>query len=116
MAALLALRFLAELGLLAALAWGGWHADDDTALRLLLAVGLPVLAALVWGRWVAPRAPRRLNDPARLAVEVTLFTAAVLLMLAGEPTATTGIWAIALATAFLVSVPARGHEPTQRGT
>ena len=62
MAVLLVLRFVAELALLAALAWGGWHLSDSTPISLLAAVLMPVLAAVVWGRWVAPRAGHRLRD------------------------------------------------------
>ncbi len=68
----LALRFLLELTLLAGLAIAGARLADGIA-GLLLAVGLPVLAAAIWGAWVAPKAQRRLRDPARLAVEVVLF-------------------------------------------
>jgi len=112
MAALLTLRFVAELGMLACLAWGGWQRGDGLAPSLALAVGLPVSAALIWGRWVAPRAPRRLDDPLRLGVEVVLFTSAVLVVatyvVPPSPSTLVGVvvWA-----AFLASIPARGHEP-----
>ena len=68
----LALRFLLELCLLAALAIAGARLADGV-LGLVLAVGLPVLAAVTWGAWIAPKAQRRLRDPARLALEVVLF-------------------------------------------
>ena len=114
MVVLLAVRFLAELGMLAALAWGGWHLTDSTVLSLLLALALPAAAATVWGLWVAPRARRRLADPTRLAVEVTLFAAAFLALQAGEASVQTMVVGVSLWAAFLVSVPARGHEPAQR--
>ena len=53
-AAALALRFVLELGALAALAYGGWRVDGPLWLRLLFAVAAPLAAALIWGRWVAP--------------------------------------------------------------
>ena len=109
MIVLLLVRFLAELGLLAALGWAGWVLPDRTLLSVLLAVALPLLAAAVWGFWVAPRAGRRLADPLRLGVEVVLFGAAgVLLLAGGAPVA-----ALALVAAYLVSVPSRGHEPAR---
>ena len=114
MVVLLAVRFLAELGMLAALAWGGWHLTDSTVLSLLLALALPAVAATVWGLWVAPKARRRLADPARLAVEVTLFAAAFLALQAGGASLQTMLVGVSLWAAFLVSVPARGHELDQR--
>jgi hypothetical protein len=42
---------------------------------VLLAVALPLAAVAVWACWVAPRARRRLADPARLVVELALFGA-----------------------------------------
>jgi hypothetical protein len=60
-----------------------------------------VLAALVWGRWVAPRATRRLEDPARLGVEVVLFAvAAGGLVIAGRVG-----WAVALGLLWAVTAP-----------
>jgi hypothetical protein len=114
MVVLLAVRFLAELGMLAALAWGGWHLTDTTPFSLLLAVALPAAAATVWARWVAPRASHRLADPARLAVEVTLFAGAFLALQAGGASLPAMLVGVALWVAFLVSVPARGHEPDRR--
>ncbi len=74
--ALAGVRFLAELGLLAALAFSGAALGQTPMWSWALAVALPAVAAAVWGRWVAPRAARRLSDPARLGVEVILFGAA----------------------------------------
>jgi hypothetical protein len=112
-AALLALRFLAELGMLGCLAYGGWALGDDVLVSLALAVGLPVAAAVVWGRWVAPRASHRLDDPRRLGVEVVLFTAAVLLLVLADRGAT--LLGVATWTAWLLSSPARGREPVPGG-
>jgi hypothetical protein len=70
-AANLGLRFILELCVLAALAYAGFE------LFIPLAVVLPLAAALTWGQFVSPRAPRRLDDPARLAVEVVYFAAGV---------------------------------------
>jgi hypothetical protein len=63
----LGLRFLLELCTLAALAYAGF------LLFIPLAVVLPLAAALAWGQFVAPHAPRRLEDPARLALELVYF-------------------------------------------
>jgi Protein of unknown function (DUF2568) len=81
---LLAVRFLSELALLAALAVTGWRLGDPPVMQVVLAVLLPLVAVAVWGRLVAPRASGRLADPSRLAVETVLFTvSAVGLVLVG---------------------------------
>lgn len=104
--ALAVVRFAAELGMLAALAYAGWRLLSDTpVLGIVTAVTLPVLAAVVWGAWVAPKSARRLEDPARLSVELALFGAAVagLLLVVG------GTWGllggVALGVAYAVSSP-----------
>ena len=76
----LALRFLLELALLAALAYGGYHLDLPGWLRAGLAVALPVTAAVVWALFVAPKATHPLPAPVHLAVQVTLLGLAVVLL------------------------------------
>lgn len=109
MAALLALRFLAELGMLTCLAVGGWQLGDSLLVSIVLGLGLPLVAAAIWGRWVAPRASRRLRDPGRLAVEVTLFVLALAVVITGS--SAMRLTGIAVVLAFAVSIPSRGHEP-----
>jgi hypothetical protein len=108
MAVLLTIRFLAELGMLAALAWAGWHLLDSVLGSLLLAVLLPAAAAVVWGLWVAPRAHRRLADPWRAAVEGMLFFGTFVLVTRSD-SSTIGP-ALLLLVAFLVSMPSRRVE------
>jgi hypothetical protein len=115
MMALLGVRFLAELGMLACFAVGGWHRGGSVAGSVALAVALPLAAAAVWGRWIAPRAPRRLRDPARLGVEVVLFAVALLLVLGAEPAPAMTVVGLAVCAGFLVSLPSRGHEPAPSG-
>ncbi|HEX4699595.1 MAG TPA: YrdB family protein [Actinomycetes bacterium] len=96
----LGVRFLLELCLLAAWAVIGWHVSGHVVVRVLLAVLLPAVAATAWGLWVAPRATRRLDDPARFAVEAVLFVgAAVGLAVTGWP-----LWGGLLAAAYAVNV------------
>lgn len=103
---LLALAFLAELGMLAAFVVGGLALPGPLALRVLVAVAAPLAAATVWGTFLAPRARRPLHDPARLLVEVALFAAAVVaLVLAGHALAGT-----VLGVAALLTVPL-SHRP-----
>jgi hypothetical protein len=67
---LLALRFLLELGALAALAW--WGAGISVA----VAVAAPLLFAAAWGTFTSPKARVRLRLGARRAVELALWVAA----------------------------------------
>lgn len=90
--------------MLAALAVTGWQlGGDSTLLSVLAATALPTLAAGAWGVWVAPKATRRLKDPARLGLEVALFGVTCL----GLAWYVDGgvLWAAALAAAFLLSAP-----------
>ena len=108
MSALLLLRLVAEVAMLAALAWGGWNLSDSAPVSLVAAVALPVAGALVWGRWVAPRAAHRLPDPARAGVELVLFMVAFVLLTRSEPQPDTLGWALAMLLVYLLSMPARG--------
>ena len=110
MPVLLLLRFLAELGLLAALSWGGWALGGGAPLSIVLAVLLPLAAAAVWGRWVAPRAGHRLSDPARVLVELALFGAGIGLVLGADPKPAAPSFGIGLGVAYLLSMPARRVE------
>jgi hypothetical protein len=71
--AFLAFRFLLELVTVAVLAWTGASAGDGTAVRVILAIGLPVALMVIWAVVMAPNARRRLPDPPRLVAELVLF-------------------------------------------
>lgn len=80
-------------------AWG-FRAADPLWLWVVLGIGAPALAVFAWGTLIAPRAPRRLDDPARLVAEVALFgLAAAALVLAGLP-----IWGVALAVIAVINI------------
>jgi len=80
----LTVRFLTELALLGGLALAGTQLGSGVVLALVDAVLLPVVAAAVWGLFIAPRAHRRLPEPARFLVEFALFAATgVVLVLVG---------------------------------
>ena len=84
-----AVVFLAELCLLAVLAWAGSRLGTG-AWAAVLAFALPLVAAVLWGLLLAPRAARRLRHPARLIVKVVLLAAAAAaLAVSGEV-----LWAI----------------------
>jgi len=82
----LALAFLLELCILAALGYWGWHTGSGTVARVALGIGLPLLAAVVWGMLLAPKAAFPLPLPAHLALKVAIFAlAALALAAAGRP-------------------------------
>lgn len=72
----LALRFLLELCLLAALAFVGLQVS------VVLAVLAPMAAAVVWGLFVSPKARFPLSLELWLAVQAVLFGAAVVGLIA----------------------------------
>jgi hypothetical protein len=78
----LAFRFILEMLVLLALALWGFGVSDQLLLQFLLGLGAPTLAAAVWGTFVAPKAPRRLDDPTRLALEIVVFGAGTLAFIA----------------------------------
>ena len=76
--------FLAELCLLAVLAWAGARLGTG-AWAVVLAIALPLVAAVLWGLLLAPRAGRRLRHPARLIVKLVLLAvSAAALAVSGE--------------------------------
>jgi hypothetical protein len=82
----LALRFLLELCILAALGLWGFQTGQSALWKIVLGLGAPLLAAGLWWGFVAPRASRRLPDPARLGLELLIFGAAIAaLFAAGRP-------------------------------
>ena len=80
----LGLRFLLELGGLAALAWAGWS-QGSGAWPYVFAVAFPVVAASVWGIFAVPNDPSRSGEAvvpipgiARILLELIFFAAAAM--------------------------------------
>jgi hypothetical protein len=81
----LALRFVLELCLVAAMGFIGYETFGQSVLRWLAAAVLVAATVAIWGYWIAPKAARQLKQPRRLLVEVVLFgSAAAGLALVGE--------------------------------
>jgi hypothetical protein len=103
-AANLALKFLLELAALAAFAYWG-AGTGEMPWSLLLAVVTPLAIAALWGTFAAPRSARRLPVQPRIRFELTVFTAAVLALLAaGVPTAAVVMSALVILNAVLLTV------------
>jgi hypothetical protein len=87
----LAVRFLLELCLLAALAYAGLQVN------IVLAVVAPLLTALVWGLFVSPKARFPLSRPLWVCVQVVLFGAAVAGLVAAGQGVLGAIFGVAVA-------------------
>jgi hypothetical protein len=106
----LALRFCLELAALAGLAWWGAQAGSSTALHVVLAIVAPLAAAVAWGLFVAPKARVRVNDEARLLIELAVFAAAAVAFAAsGHTWPAIAVAGIALANSAVVRL--LGYAP-----
>jgi hypothetical protein len=83
----LAVRFLLELCMLAAVGYWGFKTQSGWGMRLMLGIGLPLLIAVVWGLFVAPRAVYPLSGLPHLVLALILLgLGAVALFASGHPT------------------------------
>ena len=97
-AANLVVRFLLELSALTATAYWGF-ATASGLTQWVLGLGAPALVAVIWGLFVSPKAKVELPRPAQFAIELLVFAAAALaLVAAGQP-----VLGIVLAAVELVS-------------
>ena len=100
---LLAVRFLCELALMAVLAVIGAGIATATPARVALGVLGAGLGIAIWAAFIAPKARRRLPDPARLVVELILFGgSAIGLAVVGQPVVAAVYGVIAVLQAILV--------------
>jgi hypothetical protein len=80
----LALAFLLELCMLAALGYWGYTLDQGLSIRLVAGLGVPILAAVVWGVFMAPRASIPLPSLPHFIVEVVIFGLAIAALYAAD--------------------------------
>jgi Protein of unknown function (DUF2568) len=73
----LALAFLLELGVLAALGYWGFQVGQGTLIKIALAIGAPIVAVVVWMCFGAPRATWHLQGIWLFILRVIFFGAAV---------------------------------------
>jgi hypothetical protein len=92
----LAVRFTVELAALFALGWWGFHYGKTPCQKYGLAMIAPLTAAGVWGFFIAPNASVDVGTPFRLALQVVVFGAATLSLVA------TGYRRLALLFAIVV--------------
>lgn len=96
----LAFRFILELAVLVGLFLFGVSLSDTLVIQIVLGLGIPVAAMTTWGLFVAPKATRRLPDPARLVVELCVFGAGVVAFVLGGYL----ILGVLLGTAAVISI------------
>jgi hypothetical protein len=97
----LGVRFLLELGALAAFGYWGATLRAPGALRAILAVGLPLGAALIWGLFISPKARYSTGRPGQVGLGLVVFLVAALLLRERGQVAMAAIFA---ATAVISSV------------
>jgi len=83
----LALRFLLELCMLAAVGCWGFKIQSGWVLKILFGIGLPLLIAILWGTFLSPKATRPLHGASFLTLELVLFSSGAFALFAvGELT------------------------------
>ena len=80
----LALAFLLELGMLAALGYWGFHTGESSISRISLGLGAPLLSATVWGIFLSPKATVKVPRVIKFILQVIVFGAAVAALFAAD--------------------------------
>jgi len=80
----LAISFLLELCMLAAVGYWGFKSGSGWFLKFVLGIGGPLLIAAIWGLFAAPKAPYHLNGFVLLALEAVLFGSGVVALYASK--------------------------------
>jgi Protein of unknown function (DUF2568) len=80
----LALAFLLELGVLAALGFWGFHTGSGVLAKIGLGIGLPALAVVVWALFGSPQATWHLNGIWRLMLQIVFFGSAAVALYAAS--------------------------------
>lgn len=78
----LLVRFLLELAMLAALGYGAWELAGGGGAGFALGAVCVLVAVSLWGAYVAPKTSRRLDRAPRIVLEVVLFAAAAVALIA----------------------------------
>ncbi len=69
----LLVRFLLELCILAIFGYWGFKTGENAFMKFLLGLGSPALFAMVWGAFLAPKSPKRLDEPWLFLLELAVF-------------------------------------------
>jgi hypothetical protein len=92
-------RFACEIAAIVAFVWWGWP---------VLGIVAGAVVMVIWGAFVAPKATRRLADPARALLELVIFGAATAAFVSVGQTLVAIVFAVAAAASAGLSrrVPA----------
>lgn len=93
----LALSFLLELCMLAALGYWGFQTGSHLATKIVLAIGAPLVVAVIWGIFVAPKAIVPVSAPVHLLFQLVLFGLAIATLAQHDHTTMAWIFALVLA-------------------
>lgn len=105
----LGLRFLVELGGVAALGYWGATTPAGTLERVLLGLGAPLALVVVWALVAAPKASNRLTQPQRDLIGTALLLATtVALAAAGQPDAALAFGVVVAVNATLLLLLGEG--------
>ena len=97
----LAILFVAELGMLAALGYWGFYTHTG-AVAWLWGLGLPLAVIILWSIWAAPKSGRRLKMPYRAGFAGALFgLAAFLLYRAGQEVCAIAFFIVSVASMLI---------------
>lgn len=72
----LGLRFCLELGALGIFGYWGFTTGHPALMKFLFGFGAPILCAVIWGMFIAPKSPRRLQEPWLFLLELVIFVLA----------------------------------------
>ena len=101
----LALRFILEVLALVALGYWGFNAGRGTAIRWILALGIPIVAVVLWALFVSPQATLEVPVAVRIAIELAILGAAALaLFVTGHPALGIAYAAVVVANRILMSI------------
>ena len=71
------LRFLLEIAILIAIAYGGFHVGSSYLTKILFGIGALVITMIIWGLFGSPNAPFALQGFSRLLLEIAILTVAI---------------------------------------
>ena len=77
---MIALRFLLEIVILGAIAYGGFYAGSSYLTKISFGIGALVITMIIWGLFGSPNAPFALQGFSRLLLELGILTVAIALV------------------------------------
>jgi hypothetical protein len=98
----LAVRFLLELCMLAAVGYWGFVTHSSWALKILFGVGLPILMAVIWGYFMAPRSTHRLSGISFTVMDLILLGSGAVALYASGQVSLAWIYAVVLVVSELL--------------